>query len=105
MIIQPYDKLTRYLVTSESGEAQYLVDLLSYWGVGQCSCPNFQIRLEPHLERRPINPNDYRCKHIVACRNLLSRQLLEAYLMVEFSKEQPVHRAFTAHQPRKLMFK
>lgn len=56
----------RFSVPSETdGEDPYLVDLAEFDGNGQCSCPHFQMRLEPVLSRG-INTDFMRCKHIDA---------------------------------------
>lgn len=58
-----------------SGSNSYLVDLASYDGNGECGCQHFEHRCRPVVEgTRPAayGPEDTRCKHIRAARNLLA---------------------------------
>lgn len=89
MKIELLEGLTRYHVQSEhhAGDV-YLVDLLPYVGIGCCSCPHYRIRLEPRIRAGKIgDPADYRCKHIRACRDKLSNDLLETLIKGERAKE------------------
>lgn len=42
----------------------HLVDVLAYWGHGQCGCQNFQFRCEPTVSRR-LNRVPMHCRHLV----------------------------------------
>lgn len=44
---------------------RYLVDVASWMGHGECSCPHFQMKFKPEVERgRTKTP--LRCKHLHA---------------------------------------
>lgn len=81
--VRPHEGLFRYWVKSESvlGK-EYLVDLESYFGVGQCDCPNFRFKFEPELAAgvQPDNANEYRCKHILLARRVLAYELLDGLI-------------------------
>lgn len=81
--IKPFDGLTRYLVRSDvNPQNEYLVDLDAYWGIGKCSCAHHTYRMAPELERPGMKskalkiPDQFRCKHITLCRQLLGNELV-----------------------------
>jgi hypothetical protein len=54
-----------HVASSEPDADPYLVDLDYYDGNGKCTCPNFEMRLEPKLAAG--NADTFRqCKHIRA---------------------------------------
>lgn len=84
MTVTPYDQLTRYIVKSDvPPHNEYLVDLDFYGGTGKCNCDHYRFRLEPKLctpEGRAAakkNPDDFRCRHIRACREQLGQELVD----------------------------
>lgn len=92
--ITPLDGLTRFLVQSDvNPDAEYLVDLEAFHGNSGCSCPHFEFRLQPQLmlgKKAPASePNIYRCRHIMACRELLGNELVNTIVAknVEMEKE------------------
>jgi hypothetical protein len=98
MMIRPYNGLMMYEVTSESDPRTepYHVDLTFYRGIGNCDCAQFQFRLEPHLVRQPFHPDQYRCKHILACREFLGKQLVDTLIKSEIIRDSGAN----AHLPR-----
>lgn len=88
MKVDRYDGLLRYLVHSDTGSDTYLVDLAEYKENGCCSCPHFRVRIEPHLRvrNRPGTPDEFRCKHLRLCRELLGRELVDALIRNENQK-------------------
>lgn len=84
MTVTPYDQLTRYLVRSDvPPHNEYLVDLDQYGGVGWCACQHYKFRLEPKLctpdgkAAAKKRPDDFRCRHLIACREQLGRELVD----------------------------
>lgn len=55
----------RFLVENDTRTQTYLVDLLEEPD-GWCDCPDYQIRILPHLGTREPPPRTY-CKHIREC--------------------------------------
>ena len=91
MKIRAYNGLTMYEVESDTdcSAPPYIVDLTFHGGIGKCDCPHYRIRLAPKLVGTPLNADDYRCKHVRACRVYLAEQLLNIFLAQEVAKEQP----------------
>jgi len=61
------DDWTRWHFQSSEGPNIYhTVDLTSWQFSGECSCPHFQMRIQPLLARRVIKPHSAqaKCKHI-----------------------------------------
>jgi hypothetical protein len=80
--------------SDEPGEPPYTVELDSYSGNGECTCPHFNMRLRPQLARgakaadlawewigmkSPDTRDAYRCKHIVEARRALADQTIDAF--------------------------
>lgn len=88
MKVDRYDGLLRYLVHSDTGPDTYLVDLAEHKGAGKCDCTHFRCRIEPHhkVGNRFANPEQARCKHIRAARELLGRELVDALIRNENQK-------------------
>lgn len=81
MVVTPADGPWRFFVTSQTGDPElvYLVDLQSFWGAGQCTCKDFEMRHQPFLVRGDKSGSDrLRCKHIRLVRSLLMDHLLRA---------------------------
>jgi len=63
-IIEIDGEITRCFVAStKPGKQPYLVDLLAYWGNGQCGCEHFRFKLEPKVSRKQ-NTEPMWCKHL-----------------------------------------
>ena len=60
-----------------------MVDLASHGGKGFCSCPDFRIRVEAKLNRKPHRP----CRHITACREMLDQFLKSLGLRIVTVKD------------------
>lgn len=87
MNIKQSNGLTSFLVQSDSNPATwYTVDLLAYWTNGQCDCPDFRCRMEPHLRLGKPERPEWICKHIRFCRTQLKDWLLQALLDHEYRK-------------------
>lgn len=89
MKIIPHDNLFRTLVESDDGQSQYLVDLESFWGNGQCDCRDFMCRKQPFLSKpvsqggmRTTDEHDdsLRCKHIRFARQRLGNTLINTII-------------------------
>lgn len=68
------DDWTRWHFESKDDPNVYhTVDLTDWDCSGSCSCPHFEIRIRPLLERRVIRPHDKnaRCKHIMRADRIL----------------------------------
>lgn len=97
MKVTPHGTLL-YLVQSEHGHPDYLVDLGAYWGNGACDCMHFRVRLEPkmrHLQSRPADwpKYGYMCKHIIASRRSLLQEVIETMALRETEAGQRDYRA------------
>ena len=69
--VEPLDCF-RYLVRSDSGEAQYLVDLLANDGFGQCDCMDWKIRKWPLVQH---GVRCY-CKHLWRARQRMADDVI-----------------------------
>lgn len=83
--VTPFEGLTRFWAQSERGRAtRYMVDLDNYWGLGQCGCEDFGINKEPTVKLwkadERVLTDEFRCKHIIACRQFLGTDLLDRVL-------------------------
>jgi hypothetical protein len=71
------DCSTRWWVESETDPGhEYLCDLVAYNEIGQCDCPDFQIRKEWIARRATVSSDDLRCKHLRAAREKMLNSLL-----------------------------
>lgn len=80
MEITPFDDAHTYHVKSSSREGHHVVDLLENGGLGLCDCEDFVMRKHPEyriLDGTVKDKRRYRCKHIKACRELLTDELVE----------------------------
>lgn len=83
MRVIPHDHILRFRFESETRpDIGHVVDLGGYAGFGECSCEDFCFRVRPVLAARTRNGlNEFedvkRCKHLVAAREHLLRQLIE----------------------------
>ena len=71
----------RFLIKSRSrDDIVHLVDLESYWHSGWCSCEHFEMRIEPLLRRRLIEPCSRRawCEHIRRAREVVTEAAINA---------------------------
>lgn len=80
MTVKAFDSVLRVHVSSETRpEIEHLVELDAFDGLGRCSCEDFQFRSEPLAAPREGGPGDrsegLRCKHIVAAREWLAREI------------------------------
>jgi len=106
MTSTPFESL-RFFVSSDSGNNEYLVDLMEYRGNGRCDCAHYRYRIEPEVCR--INPNDlvinsrYQCKHIAAARETFGRLCIARILELEqAAREKPV--ANSEYGARRMLF-
>lgn len=61
---------TRFLVESASAREPHLVDLAPHSLVGECSCEHFQFRFRRMARKGLQMPENMRCKHIEAAREV-----------------------------------
>ncbi len=56
------------------------VDLEEYWHSGKCTCETFEMRIEPLLRRKLIDPNTRRawCEHIKRAREVVAEAAITA---------------------------
>lgn len=89
MKVEPYEGLLRFHVYSENQPGEiYLVDLAENGGLGKCTCHHYRIRLEPKLGfGRHVNPEDVQCKHLLAAKEYLGKELTETLIKAELKKE------------------
>lgn len=105
---RPFDSSLRFMVPSNrKSDAEYLVELDAYNGVGKCCCAHFEMRIEPLLRRMipekeaiakgllKLKPGRhvedlYRCEHLITARNQFADQLIKA-----------IHDAETKNTPEK----
>ena len=74
----------RYLVDSDvRGKPAYLVDLEAYECNGACTCPNFQMRLEPKVR----GGSRLRCKHILRARDVFADDVLKRIITERAKRE------------------
>ena len=71
MKVKPLRERGRYHVESESGESDYLVDLLEYRRFGYCGCRDFEIHIMSKWEAGEV-PERKWCKHIRMVRNYIA---------------------------------
>ena len=73
-------ELMRFRVMSDPEnpeEGSYLVDLAALGGNGQCDCPHFRIRLQPHIAIVAKYGHWVRCKHIRRARSYFLDEIIK----------------------------
>jgi hypothetical protein len=79
LTVKFFDQPHTFHVKSESREGWYVVDLIENRGLGNCTCPHFCGRLFPEyriVDGTTKDKRRFRCKHIKACRELLTDELV-----------------------------
>jgi len=77
MHAEPYDNITRWIVTSEDDETcVYLCDLAE-GDAGTCTCLDFTCKINPENK---LNGTRHQCKHLRAATDKASRALLQAVI-------------------------
>lgn len=68
----------RFVVTSQSEQTTYFVDMAENNGEGECDCPDFQFRV---LSRRSAGAVGLArlCKHLVWCSVVVARMVAVKY--------------------------
>jgi hypothetical protein len=86
-IRQAIGRSNEFIVTAQAGDGvdvlrPHVVVLDAFGGVGMCDCRHWDFRIRPRLEklspgqcRSLDNPNDHRCKHVLAARAWLDERL------------------------------
>lgn len=75
MIIEPYDHILRFRLTSDNrADISHVVDLGEKAGFGECSCEDYQYRIAPALTR---GETPTRCKHLLAAREHLVNLVID----------------------------
>lgn len=103
MTYRSYDRLTRAYVISDDRTEEYLVDLCENNGVGECSCPWFQIGLQKKVTAGEIQKWERQCKHIVFYRQVVAYELLNKLILTENLQSKPKPR-FTFPAGTKIQF-
>lgn len=86
MHVAPFER-GRFLVQSESNpDSSYLVDLLEYRRMGQCSCVDFGSRIQPVWESGD-KPDKVNCKHIRRCVSFLAK-LVQSLVTFKLNKSE-----------------
>ena len=90
--IKLFDQPHTFQVRSESRHDQwYGVDLIENRGLGFCTCPHFSARLLPEysiIDGMTKDKRRYRCKHIKACRELLTDEVLFKLKQIEENRSE-----------------
>ena len=77
-------EVCRYHVSSDSDPSvTYMVDLLEHHPLGSCSCRDWVTRRLPDFRR---NGTTTTCKHVRACREHFTNDVLESMLEQELKR-------------------
>lgn len=82
------ESLVFFIPSREEPAFEHTVDLLAYYGNGDCTCADFSVRCEPILKAKVPTTARTRCRHIEAALRLFADEVL-GEVMTYLSQPEP----------------